>query len=149
MLRAVQLNLTVRSNMKNNKKNRVGSEAQYGPRPVGEILHDYLEKSNEPLARAYRARQFFPNTELCIDLKTILHSDRRARMRKDYPGVLTRDGREHYTFIETLPEQAARRNPHVFCGEFITVTRWADGTLHPNFKPTKIGGRGFTPESYA
>ena len=89
------------------------------------------------------------NTELCIDLKTILTSDRRARMRKDYQGVLTRDGREHFTFIETLPEQATKRNPHVFCGEFITVTRWADGSLHPNFKPTKIGGRGFNLTSYA
>ena len=70
-------------------------------------------------------------------------------MRKDYPGVLTRDGREHYTFTETLPEQAGKRNPHVFCGDFITVTRWADGSLHPNFKPTRIGGKGFNLTSYA
>ncbi len=89
------------------------------------------------------------STELCIDLKTILRSDRRAKLRKDYPGVLTRDGREHYTFTETLPESAGKRNPHVFCGDFITVTRWADGSLHPNFKPTKIGGKGFNLESYA
>ena len=42
------------------------------------------------------------NTELCIDLKTILRSDRKAKTHKDYPGVLTRDGREHshdYAFI--------------------------------------------------
>ena len=31
-----------------------GHEEQYGPRLIGEILHDYLEKSNEPLAVAYR-----------------------------------------------------------------------------------------------
>jgi len=61
----------------------------------------------------------------------------------------TKPQRGSRPFIETLLEQAARRNPHVFCGEFITVTRWADGSLHPNFRPTKIGGRGFTPESYA
>ena len=89
------------------------------------------------------------STELFIDLKTILRSDRRAKLRKDYPGVLTRDGREHYTFTETLPEQAGKRNPHVFCGEFITVTRWTDGSLHPNFKPTRIGGKGFNLTSYA
>ncbi len=89
------------------------------------------------------------NTELCIDLKTILRSDRRAKMRKDYPGVLTRDGREHYTFIETLPTTDGKRNPHVFEGEFITVTRRSDGSLRPNFKLGRIGGKGFNLESYA
>ena len=33
---------------------------------------------------------------LCIDLRTILRSDRKAKTHKDYPGVLTRDGREHF-----------------------------------------------------
>ena len=32
-----------------------------------------------------------------------------------------------------------RRNPHVFDGEHITITRRADGTLHPNFKPMPVG----------
>ena len=40
--------------MKKYNKNRVGSEAQYGPRLAGEILHDYLKNSSEPLACAYR-----------------------------------------------------------------------------------------------
>ena len=41
--------------MYNNKKStRVGSEAQYGPRLAGEILHDYLNNSNEPMAVAFR-----------------------------------------------------------------------------------------------
>ena len=88
------------------------------------------------------------NTELCVDLKTILTSDRRARMRKDYRGVLTRDGREHFTFIETLPQGAAKRNPHVYEGEFITITRRSDGSLRPNFKNLTTG-RGFSVESYA
>lgn len=39
---------------KNKKRKHTGSEAQYGPRLVGKILHDYLEKSSEPLAIAYR-----------------------------------------------------------------------------------------------
>ena len=89
------------------------------------------------------------NTELCIDLKTILTSDRRARMRKDYRGVLTRDGREHYTFIETPASTDGKRNPHVFEGEFITITRRSDGSLRPNFKLGRIGGKGFNLESYA
>ena len=88
------------------------------------------------------------NTELCIDLKTILTSDRRAKMRKDYTGVLTRDGREHYTFIETPASTDGKRNPHVFEGEFITITRRSDGSLRPNFKNLTTG-RGFSVESYA
>jgi hypothetical protein len=68
--------------MKNNKRSRVRSEAQYGPRTVGEILHNYLENSNEPLARAYREHStvaehegWHPNTEFSVDLKTILRSE--------------------------------------------------------------------------
>ena len=87
------------------------------------------------------------NTELCIDLKTILRSDRRAKMRKDYTGVLTRDGGEHFSFVETQPA-STKRNPQLFRGKYITITRWADGSLHPNFKNLTTG-RGFSVESYA
>ena len=87
-------------------------------------------------------------TELCVDLKTILRSDRRAKMRKDYTGVLTRDGREHFTFMETLPQGAVKRNPHVYEGRFINISLWADGSLHPSFKNVTTG-RGFSVESYA
>lgn len=62
------------------------------------------------------------NTELCVDLKTILRSDRKAKTNKDYTGVLTRDGEEHFTFIETQPT-TARRNPQLFKGKYITITR--------------------------
>ena len=65
------------------------------------------------------------------------------------PSIKGKDGREHYTFIETPASTDGKRNPHVFCGEFITVTRWTDGSLHPNFKPTRIGGKGFNLTSYA
>ena len=76
---------------------------------------------------------FNRNTELCIDLKTILRSDRKAKTHKDYPGVLTRDGREHFTFIETVPQAPCRRNLRVFDGKYITITRRSDGSLWPNF----------------
>ena len=81
-----------------NKCTRVGSEQQYGPRLAGEILHDYLENSNEPLACAYRERStetdgpaWHPNTEQGCDLKTILRSDRKMKTGKEYVGVLRRD----------------------------------------------------------
>jgi len=87
------------------------------------------------------------NTDLGCDLKTILCSDRRMKQGKDYQGVLRLDAEgdvdeylsrdPHYTFVETRP-WTMKRNPHVYDGEFITVTRRSDGSYHPNFKPLKV-----------
>ena len=84
------------------------------------------------------------NTELCCDIKTILHSDRTMRTGRDYQGVLRRDHDAdiddfrcrdaHYTFVETVA-WTEKRNPRVFRGKYITITRRPDGTLRPNFRP--------------
>ena len=75
------------------------------------------------------------NTELCVDLKTILISDRRAKMRKNYTGVLTRGGKQHYTFMEDAPEKKIRRRyPCVYQGGSINVHKRDDGTLYPTFR---------------
>ena len=147
----------------NNKKTRVGSEVQYGPRLAGEILHDYLENSNEPLAVAYREHQdetegWHKNTDLGCDVKTILRSDRKMQVGKEYQGVFRLDSNaiiddflcrdSHYTFVETVPLTAGKRNPHVFNGKYITITRRPDGMLRPNFKPMKMGD-DFSLERYA
>lgn len=56
-------------------------------------------------------------------------------MRKDYTGVLTRDGRDHFTFIEDAPERkTCKRNPFVYRGYAINVTRKNDGCLQPHFR---------------
>lgn len=162
---SAELNLSAQSKMKKVIKTRAGSEVQYGPRLVGEILHDYLENSNEPLARAYRERTteseeqgWHPNTELSVDLKTLLRKDVRMVTGKEYHGVLRRDAEAeveeyhsfdpHFTFFETLPQTAGKRNPHLFDGEFITVTRRDDGSLRLNFKELKTGD-DFNLERYA
>lgn len=88
------------------------------------------------------------NTDLCMDVKTILRSDRVTVIGKSYPGVLTRDTDEHYTFIETVLAGVEKRNPQVFRGEFITITRRDDGTYRPNFRPMKVGA-DFSVEKYA
>lgn len=98
------------------------------------------------------------NTELSVDLKTILRSDRAMRTGKEYQGVLRRDSDSevdeflcrdaHYTFVETLPQSAGKRNPHVFVGQYITVTRRDDGSLRPNFKPMKVD-KDFSVYRYA
>jgi len=96
------------------------------------------------------------NTLLCIDLKTKLQNEVLMKPGKEYPGILRQDvpcedygfDDSHYTFIETLPSTNGKRNPRVFDGEFITVTLWGDGTLHPNFKQMEIG-KDFTVDGYA
>ena len=56
-------------------------------------------------------------------------------MRKDYTGVLTRDGREHFTFLEDAQERKlVRRHPLIYKGYCINVTRRPDGTLIPHFR---------------
>lgn len=88
------------------------------------------------------------NTDLCVDVKTFLRRDRVTQLGKGYTGVLTRDTEDHYTFVEMLPTTTGKRNPHVFTGKYITITRRDDGTLRPNFRPMKRDEH-FSIESYA
>lgn len=132
-----------------------GSKKANGPRLVGEILHKYLENSNEPLAVAYReqsadADSWNRNTDLCMDVKTFLRSDRITRIGKDYPGVLTRNTDDHYSFVETVAHTSTdgKRNPRVYGGNLITVTRRDDGSYRTNFKPMKVDA-DFSVEAYA
>ena len=95
------------------------------------------------------------NTALGCDLKMILRSDRLMKLGKDYQGVLRRDVEceefrydEHFTFVETLPATVGKRNPKVFSGKYITITRKDDGSLRPNFKPIK-NWTDFNAEEFA
>ena len=99
-------------------------------------------------------RGWHKNTALAVDLKTILCSDHIMRVGKDYQGVLRRDVEidefrydEHFTFVETLP-WSMKRNPRVYNGRYISVTRQDNGNLRPNFKPLKMGD-DFSLERYA
>lgn len=144
------------------EKHAAGLKKQYAPRLVGEILQDNLENSNEPLAVAYRERTtesekqgWKRNTHLSVDLKTLLRSDSKMRVGRNYQGILRRDEiceefryDEHFTFVETVPQTADRRNPQVFKGKYITITRRDDGTFRPNFRPVNVSA-GFNVERYA
>ena len=97
------------------------------------------------------------NTDLGCDIKTILHSDRKMKVGKDYQGVLKLDQEgtideflsrdPHYTFVETLP-WSMKRNPRVFNGKYVSITRQDNGALRLNFKPLKVDD-GFSVERYA
>lgn len=136
--------------MKHNKRTRAGSEKQYGPRLVGEILHDYLENSNEPFAVAYREHtaeaeeerdddrlfeDVFPDTFLAVDLKLFSRQPGRMPVGECLSGVLARDGEDHFRFLENSAKwkRVVTRNPHVFIGECINVNKKDDGTQYPTF----------------
>ena len=89
-----------------------------------------------------------------MSLKTQLRSDRQAKAGKSYQGVLRRDVicedflyDDHFTFTETLP-WTMKRNPRVFNGKYISITRQDDGTYRLNFKPLKTG-EDFSVASFA
>ena len=114
-----------------------GSRRSNEPRHIKKVLNDYFEKSNEPLAVAYRDRLFkdiHPNTELGIDLKLLTRKPGRMQEGEILKGSLTRDGEYHYLFVqETQRVKSVPRNPHVYRGKYINVNRKSDGTLYPTF----------------
>ena len=87
------------------------------------------------------------NTDLCVDLKTRLRTDRITQLGKDYAGVLKRDGQDHYSFTETMP-WTGKRNPCLFKGKYISITRRDSGTLSLNFRQIEMGA-GFSVDQYA
>lgn len=138
---------------------KAGSRESNEPRLLGSIIKEMLQ-SDSLLAKGYRQyiaslengeagkKDWNRNTDCCMNVKTFLYGDKRTKVGKNYVGMLKRDSAIHYTFVE-MPLQATRkRNPRVFDGEFITVTIWDDGSLHPNFKVMKVD-EGFSIGSYA
>lgn len=121
---------------------KAGSQKSNEPRLVGSIVEEMLQGWNN-------------NTHLAVNLKTQLRSDRIAMVGKSYTGVLRRDVEceefhydDHFVFIETVPPTAGKRNPHIFDGLYISVTRRDDGRPRLNFKELKVG-TDFSLERYA
>lgn len=85
-----------------------------------------------------------PNTELGVDLKLVTQKQGRMELGEYLDGMITRDGEDHFTFVENATEQrkAERRNPSIYEGQWINVKRRADGTVYPTFKRTKGIGAG-------
>ena len=98
------------------------------------------------------------NTELSVNLKTILRSDKRTKTNKSYPGILRLDSDAiddeflcrdpHYTFTEIVPKSAGRRNPHLFDGQFVTITLRDNGSLRPNLKQMPKLGANMSVDDY-
>ena len=151
------------------KKVEAGSKKSNEPRLLGSIVEEMLH-GNSPLAVGYRqyiASQengeaeehgWHPNTHLGVDVKTLLRSDVRMVVGKEYQGIFRLDSEgiadeflcrdPHFTFVEAVPQTAGKRNPHVFDGKYITVTRRDDGSLRLNFKELPKGAN-FNLERFA
>ena len=117
-----------------------GGTPSVRPRALPERLKKMYYTKNE--------QGWHRNTALCIDMKTVLRTDFITKLEKQYQGQLTRDSVDHFTFIETLPPAAYRRNPRLFDGKYVTLTRWNDGTLHLFFKKMKADA-DFNVDGYA
>ena len=109
--------------------NRAGLEEQYSPRTAGQ-------------------QSLHKNTDLCVDLKTILLDDCIAMLGKDYQGVLKKDKEHHYTFREIQSPTAYKRNPRIYNGKYITLTLRKDGSPQFNFKAVRLDA-DFNAERYA
>ena len=125
---------------------KAGSKRSKEPRLVGSIVSEVLQSWNT-------------NTELSVNLKTILRSDARMETDKEYWGVLRRDSERevdeflyhdpHFTFTEVaLASSSGRRNVHLYEGQHITCTKRLNGTLRLNFKNLKLNA-GFNIDRYA
>ncbi len=154
--------------MKKNNFSSAGSEAQYGPRTIEEIVKVFLAHSHSRFVAPYRRQKakqatkenqdWYPDTRLGVDLKTLLHSDKSMEAGKEYQGVLRCDSENivdeflcrdaHFTFTETLPWHM-KRNPIVFRGKYISVSRRDDGSLRLNFKQMPKIEAGFILDHYA
>lgn len=119
------------------------------PRLINDIIND-LFNGQTPFARARRHRSgrawtgLYPNTELDVDLKLVTQEQGPMELGEYLDGMITRDGEDHFTFVENATEQrkAERRNPSIYMGQWINVKRRADGTVYPTFKRTKGIGAG-------
>lgn len=117
-------------------KDSTGSkETNKEPKVIKEVLNEYFQ-SNEPLAVAYRNRMMYPNTEPCVDLKLLTREPGRMAVGDHKGGIITCDEEGHYTFVENTTEKkkgVVQRNPPVFEGKCINITRRDDGSLYPTF----------------
>jgi hypothetical protein len=134
-----------------------GSGDSNEPRLLGSILSEMLHGSS-PLAIGYRQyiasrenetnedekecetnrlfEDIYPHTELDIDLKLFTLKPGRIGENEFLPGMLTRDGENHYSFVQNASKKKRvvnTRNPQVYKGTCINVNEQNDGTLYLSF----------------
>lgn len=75
------------------------------------------------------------NTNLCVDLKTVLQQDALLTKGLPYNGVLTRDSDDHYLFEEAVRHNRhGRRNPKLFDGNYCSLVHMQNGRYQIHMK---------------
>ena len=74
------------------------------------------------------------NTNLCIDLKTVMQNDALLTQGQCYTGVLTRDGDEHFIFEESCHRGRCPRNPKLFDGNYCSLVHMQNGKYQIHMK---------------
>lgn len=125
------------------RRHRTGrtSTASTGRASTGSAGRESAGKGHTPSAEDRTKRAWtglYPNTELATDLKLVTKKQGRMAQGEYHAGMITRDGEDHYTFVENATEErkATRRNPTIYSGQQINIKRRGDGTLCPTFKRT-------------
>lgn len=115
---------------------------QDGTESAGSTWTENMRTESAGAGRAWTG--LYPNTELDVDLKLVTQKQGRMELGEYLDGMITRDGEDHFTFVENATEErkATRRNPSIYMGQWINVKRRADGTVYPTFKRTKGIGAG-------
>lgn len=82
------------------------------------------------------------NTNLCIDLKTIMQEDAILNEGQTYRGVLTRDSYDHYLFEEEAKSSrsSCKRNPKLFDGNYCSLVHMQNGRYQIHMKTINASG---------
>lgn len=120
--------------------------------PFGRLLRSlppyYGDFGGEPTAHSPQLISHCPQP-LGIDLWTQLRADPQPRLGKPYHGRLVVRDTGDALFTEDPPAKPQRRNPRIFDGRYVTLTRReGDGHLRLNFKELPFPP-GLDDEAYA
>ena len=74
------------------------------------------------------------NTNLCIDLKTVMQNDALLVEGQCYTGVLTRDSEDHFVFEESCHCGRSPRNPKLFDGQYCSLVHMQNGKYQIHMK---------------
>lgn len=68
------------------------------------------------------------NTNLCVDLKTILQNDTILTEGQCYSGLLSRTSDDQFLFEEAVrTDRHGHRNPKLYDGDYVSLVRMQNG----------------------
>jgi hypothetical protein len=103
-----------------------------GPSGIGKAQLTHLIEAIMRPFRDHDAVEYKKLTDWIRQMKT--RGANKEYTKRTVPSVYTREG---------------KRNPHVFDGRFITITRGDDGSLRPNLKKMPKLGANLSVDNYA